>query len=148
MERRSLEEVVNNIDARLARVEQILPTLVTKEELREELRGLATKDDLKQLATKDELKKLATKDELKKLATKEELKKLATKAEVKAEIMEEGRRTRRHFDVVAERLEGHIRLLAEGQEALREQMDRRFDDVTAQLKQHDRRITRIEARPS
>jgi hypothetical protein len=127
MERRSLEEVVTNIDARLARVEQILPTLATKEEIK----TLATKEELKLLATKEDLKALATKKELEAFATKEELR-------------EEGRQTRRHFDVVAERLEGQIRLVAEGQVALREQMDMRFDGVGKELTQLDRRVMRLE----
>jgi hypothetical protein len=46
MERRSLERVRTNIDGRLARVEQILPTLATKEELKEELQALATKEEI------------------------------------------------------------------------------------------------------
>jgi CRISPR/Cas system CMR-associated protein Cmr5 small subunit len=130
MERRSLEKVVNNIDARLSRVEHILPTLATKDGLREELKQFATKAELTEA--------------LKSLATKEELKQFATKAE----MVEEGERTRRHFDVVAERLEGHIKLLAEGQDVLREQMDRRFDDLRPQLTDHERRITRLEVRRS
>jgi hypothetical protein len=77
-----IEQVVRNIDRRLTTVEQILPTL-------------ATKDELKTLATKQELA-----DAIAPLATKEELR-------------EEGIRTRQHFDMVAERLEGQIRLVAE-----------------------------------
>jgi hypothetical protein len=152
MSQDSLELLVRNIDERLLRVEQILPTLATKEDLRNEVRNLATKDELRDLATKDELRNLATKDELRNLATKDELRNLATKDELrnlatKDELRVESNRTRRHFDVVAERLEGHIRLLAEGQVALREQMDRRFDGVTKELGQLDRRVMRLEAGP-
>ena len=56
-----MEEVLKNLDRRLTKVEQILPTLATKEDLK----GFATKDDLKAFATKDDLKAFATKDDLK-----------------------------------------------------------------------------------
>jgi uncharacterized protein YicC (UPF0701 family) len=42
---------LENLDRRLANVEQILPTLATKDELHR----LATKEDLRALATKEEL---------------------------------------------------------------------------------------------
>jgi len=80
---------LENLDRRLARIEQILPTL----------------------ATKDELKTLATKDELKTLATKEELRSLGT--ELRQEIREEGKRSRRHMDIIGEALRSDIQLLAE-----------------------------------
>ncbi len=47
------EAAVNNIDVRLERVEQFLPTLATKEELRAAVAVLATKNELR--ATKEEL---------------------------------------------------------------------------------------------
>ena len=97
-----LERVVQNIDRRLSKVEQILPTL-------------ATKEDLKVLATKDELKAL-------------------------------GSEMRSHFNAVAERLEGHVRLVAEGHVDLERRLDdirRRYDKTIAQL---DRRVSRLEAR--
>ncbi len=56
---------------------------ITIDQLRKELKNLATKAELKNLATKAELKNLATKVELKNLATKAELKNLTTKAELK-----------------------------------------------------------------
>lgn len=64
---------LEHLDRRLTRVEQILPTL-------------ATKDDLRTLATKDELRR---------------------------EIREEGERSRRHMDVIAESLRSDIQLIAE-----------------------------------
>lgn len=97
-----LERVVQNIDRRLTKVEQILPTL-------------ATKEDLKALATKEDLRTL------------------------RAEM-------RTHFSAVAERLESHIRLVAEGHVDLQRRFDeanRRYDTTIAQ---HDRRVTRLEAR--
>lgn len=47
-----MEDVLKNLDRRLTNVEQILPTLATKEDLK----AFATKEDLKALATKEELK--------------------------------------------------------------------------------------------
>jgi uncharacterized protein YicC (UPF0701 family) len=50
MQPEPLEQVVRNVDARLTRVEQILPTLVTKAEMRaaiaEAIAPLATKTDV------------------------------------------------------------------------------------------------------
>jgi hypothetical protein len=78
---------LKNIDRRLAKVEQNLPIL-------------ATKNELKTLATKDELKTLATKEDLKTLATKDELR-------------EQGDMLRRHMTVLFEHQDGKIQLLAE-----------------------------------
>jgi len=47
-----MEEVLKNLDRRLLNVEQILPTLATKEDLK----AYATKEDLKAFATKEDLK--------------------------------------------------------------------------------------------
>ena len=55
MDATMFDEHLENIDRRLTRVEQILPTLATKDDLK----TLATKDDLKTLATKDELREEA-----------------------------------------------------------------------------------------
>jgi hypothetical protein len=82
MEQDVIATHLEKIDHRLARVEQILPTL-------------ATKDELKTLATKDELNAAVAL-----LATKEELR-------------EEGERSRRHMDVIAESLRSDIHLIAE-----------------------------------
>jgi hypothetical protein len=55
-----IETYLENLDRRLTRVEQILPTLATKEDLK----SLAPKEDLKSLATKEDMKSLATKEEM------------------------------------------------------------------------------------
>ena len=104
---------LENIDRRLTRLEQILPTLATKDDLK----TLATKDELKTLATKDELETLATKAELQAaiatLATKAELQAAVASLATKEELREEGERSRRHMDVVAESLRSDIQLIAE-----------------------------------
>ncbi len=60
-----VEAMVNNFDRRLTSVEQILPTLATKEDLK----AFATKEDLKAFATKEDLKAFATTVELAGLRT-------------------------------------------------------------------------------
>lgn len=47
-----MEDVLKKLDRRLLNVEQILPTLATKEDLK----AYATKEDLKAFATKEDLK--------------------------------------------------------------------------------------------
>jgi uncharacterized protein YicC (UPF0701 family) len=86
-----MERLIKNIDARLARVEQKPPTLATTDDLR----AFATKEDLQAHPTRVELEAiLAT------LATKDDLR-------------EEGERTRRRFDIVAERMRDDVRLSLE-----------------------------------
>src|ERR1043166_8154237 len=107
-----LEERFNNLDHRLSNVEQILPILATKDDLK----AFATKDDLKAFATKDDLKAFATKEdltrELKAYATKKDLE--AVETTLRGEIRE----TRRHMDVIGESLRGDIQLIAENLAAL------------------------------
>ena len=81
-----MEEVLKNIDLRLTNVEQILPTL-------------ATKEDLKALATKEELKAFATKEELKAFATKEEMRDLFSEARRHAVILFE--QTQEQLETIA-----------------------------------------------
>jgi hypothetical protein len=80
-----LFDTVRNIDARLMRVEQILPNLATRDDLQAAIAPLATRDELRAaiapLATREELRAavtpLATRDELRAavapLATREEM---------------------------------------------------------------------------
>jgi hypothetical protein len=99
-----MEEQIRIIDARTLRIEQILPTLVTKDDLKAELQlviaalqhemaGLAARSDRIEvrtatLATKQQLdeavSKLATKDEIATLVTRDEFAKAATKEDVLA----------------------------------------------------------------
>lgn len=125
----TIERVIRNLDQRLGEVLQILPTLATRDQVREEVRDLATKDELRNLATKDDLLGLATKEELQVLATRQELALLAVKDEIlllaskeelhatrdtlRREIREEGATARRHMDVVAEELKSQFRLVTE-----------------------------------
>lgn len=134
MPTRSTEQVIKNLDQRLERVQQFLPTLTTKDELRAEVARLATKEDLQAaiapLATKEELRAaiapLATQDLVHRLADE----------------------TRRHFDVVAEGLRHDIRLVAEGQVHLASRFDAFSTEVDKRFDQLDQRVLRLEtARP-
>jgi len=89
MARSSLRTQFENFDQRLVRIEQILPTLATKQDLR----GFATKEDLRGFATKEELR--------------------GTADELRHEIRAEGDRSRRYMDVLTEQLRSDIALLAE-----------------------------------
>jgi hypothetical protein len=108
MDATMIEEHFENIDRRLTRLEQILPTLATKDDLK----SLATREELKTLATKEELRAaiapLATKDELKTLATKEELGSAVALLATKDDLGE----LRRHMEVLTESLRGDIHLIA------------------------------------
>jgi hypothetical protein len=90
-----------NLDLRLARVEQILPTL-------------ATKDDLKALATKEELR-LA----IEPLATRKELKLAIEPLATREELREEGERSRRHLTMLIEHQDDKIQLLIDHVQSLR-----------------------------
>jgi len=61
-----MEEQLRNLAARTMAIEQILPPLATRQDLRDEVAKLATKDDLRLTADalQYEIAKLATKDEL------------------------------------------------------------------------------------
>jgi hypothetical protein len=95
-----------NIDRRLARVEQFLPTLATKAELQTAVAPLATKAELQTavapLATKQELQMAVAP-----FATKEELRGAFTSLDTKMEDF------RRHMHVMFEAVRGDIQLLAE-----------------------------------
>jgi len=116
---------LENLDRRLAKVEQFLPTLANKEELQAAIAPLATKEDLQAaiapLATKEDLQAaiapLATKEDLRAaiapLATKEDLQAAIAPLATKEELREDGERSRRHMDVLGESLRGDIHLLAE-----------------------------------
>jgi hypothetical protein len=88
---------LENLDRRLARVEQILPTLATKEELR---------------ATEGELR-LAIATAVAPLATKKELHSAIAAAVAPLATKEEIRELRRHMDVLSESQRSDIQLLAE-----------------------------------
>ena len=152
-----IETRIRNIDERTRRMEQILPTLasrdevqacVTRSELQEIVKTLATRDDLKIFATKDDLKAFATKEDLKAYATKQDLKAHPTRDEMTALIREEGECTRRHFDIVAERMDERFERLVEGHSALEARVGGVRRELKADIASHDKRLMRLEARTS
>jgi hypothetical protein len=132
MDQHEIETRIKNIDERTTRIEQILPTL-------------ATKDDLKGFPTKDDLKGFPTKDDAKGFATKEDLKAYPTRDEMTAAIREEGTLTRAHFDAVAEDLKDSIKVVAEGHKSLGTKIDKLSAESRKELAAHDRRIMKLEA---
>jgi len=84
---------LKNLDHRLSRVEQILPTL-------------ATKNDLTAFATKEDVAEAVAP-----LANRKELNDLA--ADLRGEIREEGERSRLYMKILIEQQDGKLDLLAE-----------------------------------
>ena len=90
-----IEDHLENLDRRLARVEQILPTLATKDDLK----AFATKEDLKAFATKEDLKAYATKEDLKAFASRVEMRELFADAKRYALVLFE--RTQEQLEIIA-----------------------------------------------
>ena len=95
MSTEQMEQRLENVERRVDRMEEILPTLATRDDLRAAIAPLATRDDLRAAIAP-----------------------LATKADLRAAIAESEQRMRTHFDVVAESLRDDIRLVAEAVVAL------------------------------
>jgi predicted metal-dependent hydrolase len=115
---RRIEERTTRIEERTTRIEQILPTLVTKEDAK----AFLTKEDAQAFATKDDLKAFATQDD----------------------VREEGERTRRHFDIVAEQMKADIAVIAEGHKATKVHVDGQLEETRATLESYDKRIMKLE----
>lgn len=101
MENERTNELLENLDLRMTRVEQILPTLATREEMH-----------------------AAIQEAVAPLATKEELQAAIAPLATRQEMLEEGERTRRFTKVLFEKLSDDIKLLAEGHAALAERVGR------------------------
>ena len=110
-----------NINARLGTIEQILPTL----------------------ATKDDLKAFATKDDLKGFPTQADPKGFATTADLKAESQE----TRRYMKVLYESLKADTQLLAEGLASMHQTLlNHDHLDIRADVNRLDLRVLKLEAK--
>jgi predicted house-cleaning noncanonical NTP pyrophosphatase (MazG superfamily) len=162
MDEQKAAEVLRNVDLRTRRMEQILPDLPTRDEVRSiidesiktAVAPLATKEELAgavaKLATKEELAdavaKLATKEELAdavaKLATKEELAAAIEPLATRAELHEVRDELRRHMDVWAERIQDQVQMVAEAYLALDARDARQHADVMEDL----RRLAKTDAR--
>ena len=116
-----MEERLENVERRVDRNEQILPTLPTRGDLDAAIAPLATRAELRAaiapLATRAELRAAIAP-----LATKAELRAAIAPLATKAELREVEQRLRTHFDVVTESLGDDIRLVAEAVVALSERV--------------------------
>lgn len=118
-----VREQLKNLDDRLARVEQFLPSV-------------ATKDDLKAFATKDDLQRFVSREEFRATVAT-----LATREEMTTLFAQHSEQIRSHFDVVAESLRDEIRMTQDGHIASTsrlETLERKHDRL-------DRRVTVLEA---
>ena len=70
----------------------------------------------------------------------------ALKSELRAEIAASAAETRRHFDVVADRLIDKIQLVGEGVITVDQKLDRFRSEVGEEFRRVDRRLLRLEAR--
>ena len=118
MDQSEVETLIRHIDARTRRIED------RTTHIGQILPTFVTKDDAQGLATKDDLKAFATKDD----------------------VREEGERTRRHIDVVADQMKGDIKLIAEGHKTTRVYVDGRLTETGTTLESHDQRIMQLEAK--
>lgn len=168
MSDQDLATTVRNIDLRLQRVEQILPTvatkadlepLATKEELREAVAALATQEELREavatLATKEELREavaaLATKEELREAVERLEAK-IAEQArgfrDVVYEAVQQAWAEAQHWaKVELESMRDAIKLLAESTAGWSPAVERVDRESRARDDALDRRILALEASP-
>lgn len=116
-----MEAAIEKVDTRLARVEQMLPTLATREELHAAIASLATREEM-HAAIHAAVAPLATREELH-AAIQAAIAPLATRAEMYAAIKEEGERSRRHTDVFIEDVRDDNRLILEHLIALSARVD-------------------------
>ncbi|MFB3855503.1 MAG: hypothetical protein ACE148_17025 [Vicinamibacterales bacterium] len=112
MESRRTNELLENLDLRMTRVEQILPTLATRDEMH-----TAMKEAVAPLPTREEMH-AAIQAATAPLATKQELR-------------EEGERTRRYTKILIEKVGDDVKLLAEGLAALAERTERQHAEVVS-----------------
>jgi hypothetical protein len=135
--------LLRNLDHRVAVIEQVLPTLATKDDLK----GFPTKDDLKGFPTKDDLKGFLTKDDLKGLPTEEDPKGFALKTDLERfatrdDLREEGERSRRYMKVLIEAVHDTVNRALDVQAG----HTQRLEQHGARLDGHDGKIGRLDVR--
>ena len=130
-----MEQRLENVERRVDRIDQILPALATRDDLKAAIAPLATKVELRAaiapLATKAELRAAIAEseqrmcDRMDAIATglRKELRE-DMRTHVAGAIAASEQRLRTHFDVVAESLRDDIRLVAEAVVTLSERVDR------------------------
>jgi hypothetical protein len=123
--------VLRNIDRRLSSIEQVLPTLPTRDEMQVAISS-AIASAIAPLATRDEMR----------VTVASAIAPLPTREETRHHFEE----TRRHFDVVAESLRVEIRMIAEGHGNLSYRMDTLERKTTRDIAGLDLRVLRLEAK--
>ena len=116
-----IEHKLMDLDHRVDRIEQILPTLLTRDEFKTAMEKVATKEDLREAV--DGLR----------TETTAELE--ALRSDVQIAFVKHSSEIRRHFDVVAGSLRGDIRLIAGGHSYVLGRLDRidqRLDAIERQ----------------
>lgn len=105
-----MEQEITNLNTRTTAVDQILPTLATKQDLRDEVAKLTTKMD--SLATKEQLRlaEVDLQQDMARLATKDDLR--LTTAALQHEIQAGVQEARSHADRLNEVTLEQIRLVA------------------------------------
>jgi hypothetical protein len=126
-----VEAHLRNLDRRVDRVEQILPTLATKVDLK----AFATKEDLKAFATKEDLKAFATKEDLKAFPTRDEMREAIQEAVGQVRVLFEAQT--HEIRLMAETLNAHLHR--------HETLERRVDGQDASLDAPDLRVRRLES---
>ena len=117
-----MEQRLENVERRVDRIEQILPTLATREDLKAAIAPLATKAELREAITASEQRMCARMDALAEGLRADMREDMRT--HVATAIVASEQRVRTHFDVVAESLRDDIRLVAEAVVTLSERIDR------------------------
>lgn len=162
-----VETHVRNIDLRLERVEQILPTLATKNDLRgmptvDDPKGFLTKKDAEGFLTKDDGKAFATKDDLKGMPTVDDPKGFVTTADLHAFGERESAAMRTFVLEVVQKssadLRNEMRVLFEEQRTWFLTLSDKMDGICEEMRsvdarsrerdgELDRRVTSLERRP-
>ena len=141
MDALTLEDVVKKFDLRFDRIEQFLPTLVTRAEL--EGMQLATKAELQ-----DAVSRLATKAELQEglKSLKDELRaEFASKAELRSEIRAAQGDTHRYMKMLIEDVRGDIRIVIESLQGAEARNAREHGELRLTDARLDGRVTALEA---
>jgi len=148
MDQQQAADVLRNLDLRTRRMEQILPDLPTRAEMREAI-DTSIRTAVAPLATREEMHEaiqaavapLATKEELAQaiapLATKEELAQavapLATRDELRQGLSDLRDELRRHMDVWAERIHDDVKMAFDGIRMVDEKHTRNYEDLRQRL---------------
>jgi len=127
------DQRLRNLDRRLANIEQVLPTLATRDELHAAIGGA-----IAPLATREEMH----------AAIAAAVAPLPTREEMRTAIRAEGEETRRHFDVVAESFRSDIRVIADGHVHLTHRIDTFEGETKRAIAGLDRRVMRLEGKSS